>query len=103
MPLRFTAITNPQHLARTPRGVLDGCPERSRFSASIFFVEWTSVGEEVPFQMPPIQMVHGTARQECACNSLPARSGIPYRPVVGERHYRPLPTSSTRAPAVTPN
>src|SRR5207244_12652408 len=62
-----------------------------------------SVGEGVPFPRPRIQVVHGTVPQKCARNTLPARSGILCRPALGELRCRPLPTSSTRAPEVTPN
>src|SRR6266516_5892185 len=69
----------------------------------LFFVKWISVGEGVPFPRSRIQVVHGTVPQKCARNTLPARSGILYRPVLGELRCRPLPTSSTRAPEATPN
>src|SRR5216684_3196745 len=69
----------------------------------LFFVRWTSVGEGVPLPRPRIQVVHGTVPQKCARNTLPARSGILCRPALGELRCRPLPTSSTRAPEVTPN
>ncbi len=62
-----------------------------------------SVGEGVPLPTPRIQVVHGTVPQKCARNTLPARSGILYRPALGELRCRPLPTSSARAPEVTPN
>src|SRR5271169_5139057 len=62
-----------------------------------------SVGEEVPLPRPRIQVVHGTVPQKCARNTHPAPSGILYRPAIGELRCHPLPTSSTRAPEVTPN
>src|SRR5204863_9528769 len=62
-----------------------------------------SVGEGVPLPRPRIQVVHGTVPQKCARNRLPARSGILCRPALGELRCHPLPTSSTRAPEVTPN
>jgi hypothetical protein len=64
---------------------------------------WISVGEGVPSPPPRIQVVHGTVPQKCARNALPARSGIPCRPALGQLLCRPLPTSSARAPEVTPN
>jgi len=64
---------------------------------------WISVGEGVLLPRPRIQMVHGTAPQQCACNTLPARSGIRYRPAVEGLRCHPLSTSSTRVPEVTPN
>jgi len=42
--------------------------------------DWISVGEGVPLPRSRIQVVHGTVPQKCACNTLPARSGILYRP-----------------------
>jgi hypothetical protein len=73
-------------------------------SGSITFVRWiSSVGEGVPLPRPRIRVVHGTVPQKCACNTLPARSGILYRAALEELRCRPLPTSSTRAPEVTPN
>ena len=68
-----------------------------------FFVRWISVGEGVPLPRPRIQVVHGTVPQKCARNTLPARSGILYRPAIEGLRCHPLPTSSTRAPEVTPN
>src|SRR5438552_15578742 len=62
-----------------------------------------SVGEEVPLPRPRIQVVHGTVPQKCARNTLPARSGVLYRPAIEGLRYHPLLTSSTRAPEVTPN
>jgi hypothetical protein len=61
------------------------------------------VGQGVPLPRPRIQVVHGTVPQKCARNALPAPSGIPSRPALGELRCHPLPTSSTRAPEVTPN
>src|SRR5205807_5958066 len=72
-------------------------------AASLTFVWWISVGEEVPLPRPRIHLVHGTVPQKCARNTLPARSGILYRPALGELRCRPLPTSSMHAPEVTPN
>ena len=62
-----------------------------------------SVSAGVPLPRPRIQVVHGTVLQKCARNTLPARSGILYRPAIEGRRCHPLPTSSTRAPEVTPN
>src|SRR5271169_7032836 len=62
-----------------------------------------SVGEGVPLPRPRIRVVHGTVPQKCARNTLPARSGILCRPAIEGLHCHPLPTSSTRAPVVTPN
>jgi hypothetical protein len=62
-----------------------------------------SVGEGVPLRRPRIQVVHGTVPQECARNTLPARSGVLYRPAIAGLRCHPLLTSSTRAPEVTPN
>src|SRR6478609_1723340 len=62
-----------------------------------------SVGEGVPLPRPRIQVVHGTVPQKCARNTLPARSGILYRPAIEGLRCHPLPTSSTRAPEVIPN
>src|SRR5580700_8142331 len=62
-----------------------------------------SVGEGVPLPRPRIQVVHGTVPQKCARNALPAPSGILSRPALRELRCHPLPTSSTRAPEVTPN
>jgi hypothetical protein len=64
---------------------------------------WISVGEGFPLPRPRIHVVHGTVPQKCARNTHPARSGILYRQALGELRCRPLPTSSTRAPEVTPN
>jgi len=47
---------------------------------------------------PRIQLLRGTVPQKCVRNTLPARSGIPYRPASQGLRCRPLPTSSTRAP-----
>jgi hypothetical protein len=69
----------------------------------VSFVRWISVGEGVPLPRPRIQVVHGTVPQKYACNTLPARSGILRRPALGKLCCRPPPTSSTRAPEVTPN
>src|SRR5580765_521734 len=69
----------------------------------LFFVRWISVGEGVPLPRPRIQVVHGTVPQKCARNTLPARSGILYRPAIEGLRCHPQPTSSTRAPEVTPN
>jgi hypothetical protein len=69
----------------------------------LFFVRWISVGEGVPFPRLRIRAVHGTVPRQCACSTLPTRSGILDRPALGELRCRPLPTSSTRAPEVTPN
>jgi DNA-binding response OmpR family regulator len=41
--------------------------------------------------------------RQCARNTLPARSGFLYRPAIEGLRCHPLPTSSTRAPEVTPN
>jgi hypothetical protein len=71
--------------------------------ARCFFVRWVSVGEEVPLPRPRIQVVHGTVPQQCARKTRPARSGLPYRPAIEGLRCHPLPTSSTRAPEVTPN
>jgi hypothetical protein len=62
-----------------------------------------SVGEGVPLPTPRIQVVHGTVPQKCARTALPAPSGILSRPALRELRCHPLPTSSTRAPEVTPN
>src|SRR5580692_7114605 len=62
-----------------------------------------SVGEEVSLPRPRIQVVHGTVPQKCARNTLPAPSSILYRPAIEGLRCHPLPTSSTRAPEVTPN
>src|ERR1700730_5242153 len=72
-------------------------------AASLTFVRGISVGEEVPLPRPRIQLVHGTVPQKCARNTLPARSGILYRPAIEGLRCHPLPTSSMRAPEVTPN
>src|SRR5579864_6207991 len=69
----------------------------------LFFLRWICVGEGVPLPRPRIQVVHGTVPQKCAGNTLLARSGILSRPALGELRCRPLPTSSARAPEVTPN
>jgi hypothetical protein len=62
-----------------------------------------SVGEGVPLPRPGIQVVHGTVPQKCVRNTLPARSSVLYRPAIEGLRCHPLPTSSTRAPGVTPN
>src|ERR1700676_2163890 len=62
-----------------------------------------SVGAGDPLPRPRTQVVHGTVPQKCARNTLPARSGILYRPASEGLRCHPLPTSSTRAPEVTPN
>ncbi len=69
----------------------------------LFFVRWISVGEGVSLPRPRIQVVHGTVPQQCARNPLPARSGFLCRPAIEGLRCHPLPTSSTRAPEVTPN
>ena len=69
----------------------------------LVFVPGISVGEVVPLPRPRIQLVHGTVPQECAGNTLPARSEILCRPADEGLRCRPLPTSSTRAPEVTSN
>src|SRR4051794_21180235 len=68
------------------------------YAASLAFVRWIGVGEGVPLPRPRLPVVHGTVPPKCARNTLPARSGVLYRPALGELHDRPLPTSSTRAP-----
>src|SRR5580704_7018945 len=68
-----------------------------------FSKEWISVGDGVPLPRPRIQVVHGTVPRKYARNALPARSGILYRPAIAGLRGHPLPTSSTRAPEVTPN
>src|SRR5437660_3167788 len=72
-------------------------------AASLTFLRWISVGEEVPLPRPRLQLVHGTVPQKCARNTLPARSGILYRPAIEGLRCHPLLISSTRAPEVTPN
>src|SRR6267154_736818 len=72
-------------------------------AASLTFVKGISVGEEVPLPRPRLRLVHGTVPQKCARNTLPVRSGILYRPAIEGLRCHPLPTSSTRAPEVTPN
>src|SRR5437588_6356357 len=72
-------------------------------SFRLFFGRRINVGEGVPLPKPRIQVVHETVPQKCARNTLPARSGILYRPALGELRCRPLPTSSALAPEVTPN
>jgi len=62
-----------------------------------------SVGEGVSLPRPRIPVVHGTVPQKWARNTLPARSGILYRPAIEGLRSHPLPTSSTRAPEATPN
>src|ERR1019366_10008727 len=52
-----------------------------------------SVGEGVPLPRPRLQVVHGTVPQKCARNTLPARSGILYRPAIEGLRCHPLPTS----------
>src|SRR5436853_3718667 len=69
---------------------------------SLNFVRSIGV-REAPLPGPRLQVVHGTVQQKCARNTLPGRSGILYRPALGELRGRPLPTSSTRAPEATPN
>jgi len=44
--------------------------------------KWISVGEGVRLPRPRIQVVHGTVEQKCARNTLPAPSGILYRPAL---------------------
>src|SRR4029077_15976260 len=68
-----------------------------------FFLGGLRLGERVPWPRPRIQVVHGTVLRKCARNTLPARSGILYRPAIEGLRCHPLPTSSTRAPEVTPN
>src|SRR5580658_9604144 len=60
-------------------------------AVSLFFVGWISAGEGVSLPRPRIQVVHGRVPQKCARNSLPARSGILYRPAIEELrcHRRP--------------
>src|SRR3954469_11320973 len=69
----------------------------------LFFGRRINVGEGVPLPRPRIQVVHETVPQKCARNTLPARSGILYRPALEGLRFHRLPTSSTRAPEVTPN
>src|SRR5579862_5023624 len=69
----------------------------------LFFVRWINVGEGVLLPRPRIQVVHGTVPQKCTGNILPARSGILCRPAIEGLRCHRLPTSSTRAPEVTPN
>ena len=69
----------------------------------LFFVRWISVGEGVSLPRPRIQVVHGTVPQKCARKTLSARSSVLYRPAIGGLRCHPLPTSSTRAPEVTPS
>ena len=68
-----------------------------------YFRQVVRVGDGVPLPRPRIQVVHGTVPQKCARNRLPAQSGILCRPALGELSCRRLPTSSMRAPEVTPN
>ena len=59
--------------------------------------------ERIFFPRLRILRVRGTVPPQCARNALPAPSDIPFHPAHGELLRRPQPTSSTRAPAVTPN
>ena len=52
-------------------------------AASLTFVSWNGVGERIPLTRTRIQAAHGTVPLKCACNTLPARPGIPYRPAPG--------------------
>src|SRR5439155_21304244 len=78
-------------------------PSRVLAVRKIHFISWLSLCERLSFPMPRIPVVHGTVPQRCARNALPARSGILYRPAIEGLRCHPLPTSSTRAPEVTPN
>jgi len=69
----------------------------------ILSVRSRQVGEGVSLPRPRIQVVHGTVPQKCVRNTLPARSSVLYRPAIEGLRCHPLPTSSTRAPEVTPN
>src|SRR5437764_6637214 len=70
---------------------------------SLFRSGGFSVGEGVSLPRPRIQVVHGTVPQKYGRNTLPARSGLLCRPALEGLRCHPLPTSSTRAPEVTPN
>src|SRR5438270_7769720 len=72
-------------------------------TAGLIFVRWISVGEEVHLPRPRIQLVHGTVPRKCVHNTVPARSGVLYRPAIEGLRCHPLPTSSMRVPEVTPN
>src|SRR6185437_4529738 len=67
------------------------------------FPLWTSVRAGVALPTPRTQAARGTVLQQCARNALPAQSDFLRRPALAELLRRPPPTSSTRAPAVTPN
>ena len=63
----------------------------------------TKQDAELSLPRPRIQLVHGTVPRQCAGSAPPARPGIPCRPAIAGLHCHPLPTSSMRAPEVTPN
>ncbi len=46
-------------------------------------VDWLREG--VPLPRPQLQVVHGTVPPKCARNTLPALSGMLYRPALGDR------------------
>ena len=91
------------------RGAVDLCAEQEflaprRFRKMVNFrCPWSPVGEEVSLPRPRIRVVHGTVPQKCVRNTLPARSGVLYRPALEGLRCHPLLTLSTRAPEVTPN
>src|SRR4051812_7211170 len=98
--LSVPALRSPQRNKRIRRS---GSHYSNGGKFRLFFLRWISVGEGVPSPRPRIQVVHGTVPQKCARNTLPAQSDILCRPEHGGLRCRPLRTSSTRAPEVTPN
>ena len=81
------------------KGKLEGTAARGPFNG--IMERFAAPGVSLP--RPGIQVVHGTVPQECARNTLPARSGVLYPPAIEGLRCHPLPTSSTRAPEVTPS
>jgi hypothetical protein len=97
----FISIVSRENWSRPPGSATPHLVEDKLMSA--FLRQWISVGEGVSLPRPRIQPVHGTVPQKCVRNTLPARSSVLYRPAIEGLRCHPLPTSSTRAPEVTPN
>src|ERR1700722_18192349 len=104
MSLRLKVVEDSIHLVACQKQIALYYGRRSFTTCAVSsLLRQVSVGEGGPLPRPRIQVVHGTVPQKCARNALPAPSGILSRPALGELHCHPLPTSSARAPEVTPN
>jgi len=115
LPMDFPSCLGVRRGAKLENIRVHGPVGRSTCLKGPMLAVWTSpngqqVSVNIPLEVtgpdglvPRVKVVHGTVQQKCARNTLSGRSGILYRPALGELRGRPLPTSSTRAPEATPN